>query len=305
MPTIDVVAAHHQVVSAGSVQASGFKLQNHKSAPTQTSAALDGVASTVDATIITVTLTLDSANEVRALTSLATSDQNTFLLIDNTAFTDTDANAAYPVLASDATQVTSAGYQADITEPLAEKFKLDLTTGKMMVKYEQPVNGASVDPTTFTLTSSAAGALSSHTLSVGCTTSQDVDTWFTMTLTKTDLDQIKKLDVCDNVNAEAGCFLRFGANSVTDATGLPIVSIASAPAALPCIAYTADATAPTLLDSGFVKLNLNNGEMTLTFSETIDLGSLSPSKISLRRSNIDDASIPSQTLSGLTMVRQP
>lgn len=141
------------------------------------------------------------------------------------------------VLSSDAKKVTAAGYTVDSTEPLAERFKLDLTTGTLSVKYEQPVDGSQVDPTKFTLTSTITGAVSTHTLSAGCTTTQAVATWFTMTLTKTDLDEIKKLDVCSAANAEAGCWLRFGAGSVVDATGLPIVSIADTAAdnALPCI----------------------------------------------------------------------
>jgi hypothetical protein len=299
-----ITLSFDEVVSASSVTAGGMVFASSLSNAAESSPALAGTASLVDGTSITLTLTLDSANEVRALTGLATSDQNTFLTVDASAFTDSNSNDATPVTIK---VNAGTGFVADTTEPLAEKFKLDLTTGKMMVKYEQPVNGASVDPTTFTLQNAANGptdTFSEYTLTAaGTTTSQLVDSWFTLTLSTNDLNEIKLRTLCDNVNQESSCFLRFGADSVIDATGLSIVSIADTTTnALPCIDYTEDVTDPKLITAGFRQLDLNNGEITFSFTEAMNRNSIVPSKISLVETPVSIPGATSQLLTGATVV---
>eukprot|EP00729_Bicosta_minor_P004714 gene4714-23313_t len=238
-----------EVVSHASVTPSGFTLQNAATNPTETSEVLDGSASTTDSTVITLTLTLDSANGVRALTNLATDKTDTWLAVDNTAFKDVDNNQAAPVVKQVNLGTDPVGFTADTSAPLATGFKIDLDEGTVTVSYQQPVNGATVDPNMFTLENKATGADSSHDLSGGTVDPEEVATSFVLKLSTDDLNDIKEKAVCAKATAAGGCFLRFKADSVDDATGQTIAAIDANTAtdpALTCTDYTADGSAPTL-----------------------------------------------------------
>lgn len=260
--------------------------------PTQISEPLDFVvvdtASMTDDTVITRTLTLASANDIRALTNLATDRADTFLKVESTAFKDFNDNSVVPVVK----KVNQAldGFIADTTAPLATGFAIDLDAGTLTVSYQQPVKGSSVDPVAFTLENKITSADSTQLLDGDVMDPDNVSTSFVLTFTKSVLDEIKRKDVCAKATGEGGCFLRFGASSVDDATGQTIAGIDANPttqAALTCTAYTADGSPPTLVDNGFVKLDLNNAEITFSFSETIKRDSVDYDKIHLQAAALD------------------
>lgn len=277
-----------EVVSRLSITPSGFVLQNAESNPTETSDALDGTPSTTDDTVITLTLTVDSANGVRALVNLATDGADTFLKVDNTAFKDVNDNEAVAVVLRVNQDV--GGFIPDTSAPLATGFTLDLDVGTLTVSYEQPVKGSTVDPEAFTLENKATGADSTHSLIDGTVEPQEIATTFVLKLVKADLDEIKRKAVCASGTAEGGCFLRFKENSVNDATDQTVATIATDPTtevALACTDYTGDETPPTLNNQGFVKFDLNNAEITFSFSETIDRDSVEYDKITVQASTLD------------------
>jgi hypothetical protein len=212
-----------EVVRASSVNPSGLRLANSGNAPLQVSPSLNGTVSVIDGLVIDVMLTVDSANDVRALTSLAIDKDSTYVLVDSSAFADVDGNPAAVIGAANGLQVND--YTADMTPPVATGFAINMDTGEVAVFYDQPVNGSSLDITAFTLQDSSTDPTTIFSFTGGNPTA-DVSTSVIITMTVDDLNELKRVPVCDAELGVDGCFMRFGPGSVVDATGLSVASIA-------------------------------------------------------------------------------
>jgi hypothetical protein len=235
----------------------------------------------VDGLSINVSQITLQTNDVRALTGLATNDANTFLVVEPIAAMDVDDNKVNRIGGASALGVTQ--YGADVVPPQATRFEIDLTAETLTIHYEQPVDGLSINVSQITLQNLAANATSSRTLTGG-QLSSTVATSAVIGLTTDDLNEIKRQPLCANVDhPEDVCFLSFGSTSVVDATGLAVPAV-SKQSAIRIIDsdYTADTVAPELITRGFDSIDLNTGEITLIFTETVDRLSVDGTQITLQ-----------------------
>ena len=75
-------------------------------------------------------------------------------------------------------------------------FEIDMNTGTITVIYEQPVLGTTLNTSKFTLQDAKSNPATLYSLTGGKVSSA-VDTRVTITLSETDLNQIKQKPVCD------------------------------------------------------------------------------------------------------------
>jgi hypothetical protein len=279
-----MVLTFDEVIDAASVNPAGFQLQSAADASlgaVTVSSALAGSVIQIDSTIITMTLTTTSANGVRALTGLAVDAATTYLRVATTALTDVDENDvnAKPSTAALQTQ----GFTGDLVPPVATRFELNMTSETLVIHFDQPIDGSTANLTQITLQNLATGATSTHELAAG-THSNDVATWIVISLATADVNEIKREDVCANgLNPENGCFLSLSNAFIQDATLLTVPSVPGN-AAIQILAadYTADEIAPAVVTRGFTSFDLNSGQITLSFTETVDRSTLDGTTITLQ-----------------------
>ena len=278
-----MVISFDEVVAASTVLASGLRLQSTSNGGT-ISPALAGDVLQVDSVEITITLSVASANQVRALTGVAVDINTTFLVVDPSAAQDVDTNQVAAITTSAALQASN--FAADLVPPVAVSFDLDLDSGTLTMHFDQPIDGASLVPSSVSLQNSGAAPTSDYQLTGGVVSSA-VSTSVVITLSIDDLNEIKRLPLCAAIQfPEDNCFFSFPAGTISDATGLGVPAVPAGSAiAIENGDYTADETAPQMIADGFRNFDLNSGQITLSFDETIDRDSLNSALITLASSH--------------------
>ena len=120
-------------------------------------------ATVADNDTLTIPLNLVDIDALKANLDLATSVNNTFLSIRSATVVDVFNNAAEPLPADNATQVTQ--YTPDATAPDINSFTLDLDTGELKLIVSEPIDPASFNFTQITITNGDSST--SHTLTGG------------------------------------------------------------------------------------------------------------------------------------------
>jgi hypothetical protein len=176
-----------------------------------------------DGTTISFTLLRDDANELKRLEALAASEASTFMTLSPAFVADMYGNPIVAVTLGDAKQVSSGGFTADTTPPQLLRFTLDMDAGTITFIFDETVKGLSIQPdeltirdtsdpalqtTNYTLTGAIGqdGQVWEKTLDVG-TFPHDDTTEVVLTFTKTDLDEIKRLNLCTRVAGGNDCFI--------------------------------------------------------------------------------------------------
>jgi hypothetical protein len=185
---------------------------------------------------------------------------------------------------------TSVG--VDATPPTLASYDLNLNSGTLVLTFSEPVDPATIVPSGFTL---ADDSPSTVTLPLtGGTPSSTLSTVVTLTLTSTDLNQLKIMPgVTPGYTAS---YLHIAANSIKDTA--VIGNFNDEVALLAAGSVTADSTEPTL--ESFT-LNLETNVLLLTFSEIIPQASVNPQEVTIQSKAVVDGSTVSVTLSGGTV----
>lgn len=287
MTTGVVDVTFDEVVNVSSTDISKFRLSNADSNSAQVSNPLAGIVTSSDGLVLSFTMSLASANEVRANVELAVSSTSTFLVVADGAITDVDGNGVLP----STTNVTT--YAADTEVAIAEGFALNLNAGFLTILYNQPVNGSTLVPTAFTLQNNATNPSANHSIAAGVVVAGVYSTNITFRLSADDVNVLKRKSICTISNG-TDCYVTFGNNSVRDAAGLTVTRITTG---VPVVALTPDQNAPAILDNRPVlpSIDLNTGEITIEFNETIDRTSFDVSKLVI-------ASDSSDAFNGITYV---
>lgn len=214
--------------------------------------------------MIIVDIGAEDLNEIKRLTELATSSNDTFLSLSEFAIQDANMNQVVP----DTLQVTV--YTEDTTPPEVSSFVLDLNTGQLHLTFSETINISSLDPTQLTLQSMqiALPTTDSLTLAGGVILTPYHNTTATIELLKEDLDTIK--GILPLAMNGFSTFLSVTGDTVSDMSGNRLVSIIAS-GAMGVSEFIPDTTSPVL--EGF-SLDMNSGLLTFTFSETIDYRSI-------------------------------
>jgi hypothetical protein len=236
-----------------------------------------------DGTIISVSLSQFDLNEIKHNNMLATGagnvSSNTFLTLQATGLSDSNGNAVEGISPSNAREVSR--YFSDLTAPELTNFNFDLNTGIITLIFDEAVNGSTLDPEGLTLYSINATNVTSYTLTNG-TVIRVEQTYVDVQLSEYDLDNIKAL--ADLATSTADSFLAITEGAIEDNDNNPVVEI-QAEAAIAITNLTRDITRPELIGFDF---DLDSGNLTLTFSETVLASSLQPSRITVQSSESQD-----------------
>jgi hypothetical protein len=303
METGVIKLTFNEIVNVGSFDASAAKFQSEqaKDGNTVESAALAGaVTSSGNAKVVEVTLTLASANGLRAETGLAVDAATTWLAISTNFITDVDDNGVKAIVSSSAKTVATDGFSKDGAAPALKSFKLDLSADPVTLTliYEQPVDGSSFkdghlhvqDKESQTAKIAIAGA----------TAADAVSTDIVLTLTDANVNEIKAAALCTKTGDGGDCFVSHSASMIEDATGLVVGAVLDT-GGKACTDYKADATAPTVIDLNMKSFDLITGKVTLSFSEIIDRSSFDKAKFEFQSDETDASSAEKRTLTGGTV----
>jgi len=164
--------------------------------------------------------------------------------------------------------------------PVLVRFGLDMNRTVLSLEFSETVNGSSLRPQTIVLQSvanlSSSGSdvlslqLSGGVVSGGFAAVQHV------ALLQVDSDLLKALPGL--ATSRANTFLSFTADLVANMNGIDSVAVSSEQAQQ-AQQYIADGTAPQLLDA---RLDLSNGTLVLSFSETVNASTLVSSRVVLQ-----------------------
>ena len=230
---------------------------------------------TTDDPVVVIQLHPDDANYIKTYTNLASSANNTFLSLTSSAITDMNNNSVTAVFSLNATQVTK--YTPDTTSPVLVSFELDLTEEELRFVFDETVNVTSID--TSVLQFIGLFATDNYTLTGGEIPGTNT-TNVTLTLTTADLNEIKKNE--DLATAITNSNLSFPSVFLQDMNGNYITPIAPQ-TARPAAVFIPDKVDPEL-DS--YHLDMDEGLLHLTFSETVRVSTLDPTSFSMQNSNI-------------------
>ncbi len=263
----------NESVNVTSVDTTQMSLQNAPLNATQTFALTGGLVNQRDSTTIDVTLLSNDFNKIKQITDLATVRGDTYLSI--TAATVLDMNKNPVVAISMNNALLSRTVQPDTSSPRILGFDFNYNTGEMTIFFDETVNLAVFQPNAISFQTASIHPYVAHMLQNATIISTGLQPAVMLRVSQSDLNDLKRLRVCTNMDV---CFMSVTSNLVRDVSGVPNADILPS-AATAVGTYNLDQTRPELLEYSI--FDLNEGSFTLQFSETVDVGTLNDTQITL------------------------
>ena len=288
MSTGELVLTFSETVKGSSLDPTQLTIKND---PGNTGRAIPisgGVFSQVNQPTLTLTLTSDDLNQLKLNRDIATGTPDTFLSLTSTTVQDQAGNSVTAIPSNNARRVI--GFTPDSISPELVSFDLNLETRKAILTFDEAIDSATFVITGITFQNRPSDATQSVSISALSSTTSTPGTVFTLDLHSDDFDNLAA--AFPLATMEENTYISVIAGVVHDMNNNPSVAIPTNNA-LKIRNHTEDKTRPTL-DS--FSLDLDNGFLLLTFSETVNLTSFNPTQLTLQ----DTASAPtrSRTLSG-------
>ena len=230
-----------------------------------------GISSINDSTIITLQLDFDDLNEVKSLRELATSLESTYLSIAPSLVRDMAGNNVVMIPEIIALQVSN--YTLDMTPPELESFNVDLNVDIISLTFSETIRSESLNITLISLTNSNSTANQTliYTLTGGNQTTADTR-FLDITLNKEDSDQLRFFDGL--LTSDDNTFIIISEGAITDMTLNEIATTTQQ-----VTNFNEDNMQPSLVS---FNLDLNEGILSLVFSETVRANSLNFTQISFQ-----------------------
>ena len=231
-------------------------------------------------TVISVQLTRQDLNNLKRRANIAIDGDSTFLYFPKPVVVDMVGTPVEIISRNDPFSVDV--FSPDPRPPVLDAFDVNMNSGLLTLFFNETVNRTSLMTTYITLqTGSNISQLGnidfeSHSLSVSDTVEQTNEPTFMIVFTVDDFNEIKRKDVCRDGTS---CYLSLLESTVRDMDYKSINDIPSFEAQ-PVRNFTFDTTAPQLVR--FLEVDLNNGSLTLEFSETVNVRSFNYTGITLQ-----------------------
>ena len=262
-----------ETVNASSFDPTGITLQStvNSMAGTNSSYTLTrgSLLNIVDDTELTLVIDVDDLNEIKAR-GIAQDNFTTWLILSEVTVRDMSV-FTLPVLPliSGVSAINVDNYTADMTGPVLLNFTLNLTSETLQLTFDETIDVFSINITQFTLqNTSSEPLLSSHTLTEGNSVILVYSPLVTIQLAPYDLNEVKRFT--DLATSTENTFLSFTEQAIADRAD-NLVSPRSTNNALMAAFVYDDFRRPMLVDFEF---DLNQGLITLNFSETVQAGSI-------------------------------
>ena len=269
-----LVLTFSETVNASSLSISEFAIQGAQERGDFRQLA-DSNHSTLDSTVVTIFLGLDDLNEIKRLTSVATSVDNSYLTATQFAIRDMNGNLLVPIAPTAALNATD--FTDDIIRPRIVSFNLNISSELLTISFSETVRASTHSANAYTILSagSIVDSLQSYRLTGGISSSFDSHT-LQIELNLPDLNELKRLT--ELATSENNTFLAVEAGAVFDMNNNLLLPISDT-LALQVDQFTEDTVPPTLQS---FNLDMNTGILTLMFSETINASSFEVTQITLQ-----------------------
>ena len=229
------------------------------------------------AAVVSFVLNNADATFLKQQVVLATNVTNTYLAIAVGMATDTSNNTNVP--ASVGGPVSVRVLTLDTSSPILTGFSLDMNSGQVGLNFSDAVNIATFDVTSISLQGTKwRVATQWYSLTSNSYTLSSSGFSATVFMGGTDLNRVKQIrPLAKNVSTS---YLTASAMLAQGFNGLNMIAVVDGKALL-ASSYVPDTTPPSL--SNFT-LDMNTGQLFLTFSEVVDILMLNASLISLQGS---------------------
>ena len=293
MNTGQISLTFNETVNAGSANPAAIVIQNGPS-PSNYHRLTAGSVLSNDSTEIVIQIDIRDLNTIKAITNLATSNEDTYLRFLQAGVLDMFGNPIQAVAVQDATQVTN--YTSDMTSPVLVAFDLNMNSTELTLTFDETVNTNSLNVQGIILQQYNDSLGEFHILTPPSGTNDSNSTIFTIQLSREDANEIKRLTSLA-VDASS-TFVAIRNFTITDMNGNYVVDIPITDA-LEVTTYTFDEISPTL--EAF-HLDLDSNQLILSFDETVYSNSLQFSYITLHSGPTISESNHSVTLTGGTVL---
>ena len=280
----------NETVRVQTLDVTEITLQNSAEAnfsdPTTFRVLQDGVFFNADDPVVIISLQPNDTNYIKTFIDFATSENSTFVSFSNVTIADTNGNPVTYIPPGNASQVSN--FTEDTTSPFLVSYELDLTLEEIRLTFDETVNVNSFDAARIEL---IGVRNSSFRLTGGVIAALQNDTTITLTLTTSDLNEIKRIEAL--ATNTTNTFLSFDQALLVDMNANYIQEITT-DLPLPPVEFIPDFIDPELVS---YHLDMNEGLLHLTFSETVRVATLVPQSFSLQSAN-DSNNISYTLMSG-------
>ena len=177
----------------------------------------------------------------------------------------------------------------DSVSPVLEAFDLNVDSGTLTLHFSETVNGSALKMEEITLQDNENATASLVFTGQEGEVDDGVD--LLVLLTVEDLNAIKAIE--ELATDESNARLSFTSSAVEDMNGVAVEAIAGSDA-ITVTVFTEDTTAPELVA---FDLDMDNGEIIMTFTETVDVSSVGVGGLTLRSAS-DDIGVSVLNISG-------
>ena len=223
---------------------------------------------------ITVTLSEYDLNNVKRFYNLAISPETTYLSFPDTLIIDTSYNPIIPFDHTDAKPVRE--YTADIVSPVLVNFSLSFDTDTLVFTFSETVNVDSFNLSMVYIRGSQSSFFPYVRLTQPLHISENNDTEIRIQLSHHDLDNLKREESIAVDNGST--FVYYGQPVVYDMAGNSVETIPRRNAFF-VSSFIPDPRAPVL--EAF-DVDMDSGQLTLVFNETVNRSSLMTTYITLQ-----------------------
>ena len=223
----------------------------------------NSVALLLNSNIVTVMIDPEDISDILLRNDLATNADNTYINITSNAIVDFDGNFFEGLTAA----MQTSNYIRDSSSPELSSFSINLNDSTLSLTFNELVNVSTLDVTGITLRNS--DGMSTHQLSNASYSISDNGVIVVVNIHANDFNEIAADRNLYTDNSSS--YLTIAPGTISDLAGNQ-VSFNS----LQAMDYSPDEIIPELLS---YSLDLNRGLILITFSETVNLAAIDPTRI--------------------------
>ena len=236
----------------------------------------DSLISSDGTTKLYINISENDLNGIKVFPTLLTELSNSFISLTDTFLLDTNSN---PLNTSNLPLNISQLFP-DITRPTLISFDLDMNSNILTLHFSESVNVSSLNISQITLQSYYSivnQTMDKYTLQSAYTSSDD-GVIVVINLGYKNMNEIRKRTRI--ATRSANTYITITALTISDMSALQVNPISDGNAQ-PVNVFIADSTRPSMVEFQF---DFDDGFLSLTFDETIDISSFDPSKVTFYNS---------------------
>jgi hypothetical protein len=242
---------------------------------------------------VRIELVDEDFNDIKSLTTLATTDTTTLVRLDSSVIEDMSGNLVVMLNTSDA--IRAIVYEKDTTPPELLGFQLDLNSSQLFLNFSETVDASSVNVTAIMFLSDQT--LNATTVELQTSTASQYDSkYITIFLSPDDLNELNRHP--NLATDPENTFISLDVTAVMDTDGNEVTAIPPSNATGTDVVVQ-DRIRPVLSRFSF---DANLGFLHLTFDETVNGSSLIVEEITIQSELNITANYSMYTLTNGSMV---